>query len=248
MTDHTRIEELLAVRALGGLDEDDARALDTEMASHGPDCAGCRDLERGFGEAAASLAMELEPVPLRAGFEEQVMAAARAARPPAAPTGAAPASVRTGEVVRLERPASPWSRRLGALAVAAALLLGGFAVGRLTSEDGPPMGFFAYAAILHLDGDAPGSISVAYRPGEAGGYLIGTDVPEAADDAVYALWTITGDTPTLVGCFTPHDGELDAAFDQDVSDADLMAITVEPPACPPAPTTAPILSGEIVTA
>ena len=91
-------------------------------------------------------------------------------------------------------------------------------------------------------------ISVAFQPGETGGVILGSDVPVPEGDDVYALWTITGETPTLVGCFAPEDGELAASFDEEVDRADLMAITVEPPNCPDAPTTAPILTGEIVTA
>ena len=127
MRDHERIEELLAVRAVGGLDEGEERTLRIAMDEHGADCEECRDLERGFGEATADLAMSLEPVPLRDGFEEQVMVAARGAR---APASTPPAADRSDDVIRIDRAASPWSRRLGALAAAAVLLLGGFAVGR----------------------------------------------------------------------------------------------------------------------
>ncbi len=233
MTDHTQIEELLAARALGGLTGADAATLDAALAEHGPACEECRRLEREFTEVAAALAMELEPAPLREGFEEHVMAAARAtSRPVTIPTP--------------DRTDQRWARRLGALAAAAALLLGGFALGRLTdAEGGPPADFLT---ILRLQGDAPGAISVAYRPGEAGGYILGSDIPAAAGGDVYALWTISGETPTLLGCFSPEDGEILGSFDLRVDQADLMAVTVEPPACPDAPTTTPILASEIQTA
>ena len=42
--DHSEIEELLAVRALGGLEPDEERALERAMAEHGPDCEVCRRL------------------------------------------------------------------------------------------------------------------------------------------------------------------------------------------------------------
>jgi hypothetical protein len=45
MRDHALIEELIAVRALGGLDGGDDDVLRREMAGHGPECAECRQLE-----------------------------------------------------------------------------------------------------------------------------------------------------------------------------------------------------------
>jgi anti-sigma-K factor RskA len=231
MTDHDRIEELLAARALSGLDAADAAALDVALAEHGPDCDGCHELERDFGEVAADLAMSLEPVPLRDGFEDQVMAAARATAAPREPVTVIP-------------PARTWSRRIAMLAAAAALVLGGFALGRVTGTEAPSDEF----QILRLQGEAPGSVSVAYRPGETGGLILGSDLPAVAGDDVYALWTITDDEPALVGCFSPDDGTIVESFDQEIDQADLMAITVEPPSCPDAPTTAPILTAEVETA
>ena len=59
--DHALIDELLAVRALGGLDEDDAAVLERELAAHG-DCAECRRLEAEHTEVAGMLALALDPV------------------------------------------------------------------------------------------------------------------------------------------------------------------------------------------
>jgi hypothetical protein len=61
--DHTVIEELLAVRALGGLDGDDVQLLERELASHG-DCAECRRLEAAYEETAGHLAFALDPAPV----------------------------------------------------------------------------------------------------------------------------------------------------------------------------------------
>ena len=58
--DHRLIDELLAVRALDGLDEDDAARLDRELASHG-DCAECRRLEAEHLEVAGMLPLALDP-------------------------------------------------------------------------------------------------------------------------------------------------------------------------------------------
>jgi len=239
MRDHETIEGLLAAQALGGLDDDDAQALATLRAEHGPDCEECAALERGFDEVAAELAMGLGPVPVRDGFEEQVMAA-----------------VQTSERMVAEPPVrvpdattSPsWGRRIAVLAAAAALVLGGFLLGLATQADeGPSAEYLATATKLPLQGDASGAMTIYFQPDEAGGYIEASGIPDTSDDDVYAVWTITGETPTLVGCFTPDDGVIEERFDNQVSGTDLVAVTVEPPACPPAPTTTPIMSAEVPT-
>jgi anti-sigma-K factor RskA len=236
MRDHETIEGLLAAQALGGLDDDDARMLATLRAEHGPDCKECAALERDFAEMAARFAMELDPAPLREGFEEQVMAAARsadrdvAAPPVPVPDAAAPSS---------------WGRRIAVLAVAAALVLGAIAVGYETIGGGPFDRYVDSATQISLEGDAPGQMTIAYKPGEAGGAVVASGIPDAAGDDVYAVWTITGDTPSLIGCFTPDDGQIEERFDSKVDGTDLVAVTVEPAACPAAPTTDPIMSAPV---
>ena len=41
MRSHERIEELIAIRSIGGLDPQEQAELEREMASHGFDCEGC---------------------------------------------------------------------------------------------------------------------------------------------------------------------------------------------------------------
>src|SRR5581483_6620590 len=72
--DHAQIEALLALRALGGIEPEDERRLEREMAAHGPDCPECRRLGRAHAEVAAGLAMALAPAELPAGWEDRVVA------------------------------------------------------------------------------------------------------------------------------------------------------------------------------
>ena len=44
MRSHERIEELIAIRSIGGLDPQEQAELEGLMASHGPDCEECRRL------------------------------------------------------------------------------------------------------------------------------------------------------------------------------------------------------------
>ena len=108
MRDHTRIEELIAIRSIGGLDPQEQAELEREMASHGPDCEECRRLENEYGEVAGRLAFALDPVALRPGFAGETIGLA---------LGEAPAS-------RPGRRGGPW-RPLVAVAAAVVLFVGG---------------------------------------------------------------------------------------------------------------------------
>lgn len=227
MRDHQRVEALLAARALGGLDPEDAELLARELAEHGPDCEECARLERGFAGVARHLALALDPVPVREGFEDEVVARALGRARPIAP-----------------RP-TVWPR-LPMIAAAALLIVAGWVLRDLTLPEpvGPPPGFLAEAEILRFEGTGAGTLAVAFRPTEPGAYLLGADLPAPSPEHVYELWLFHGGQPASGGCFAPEDGTVVALVDGDVASAELLAITVEPAACPDAPTTEPILTAD----
>jgi hypothetical protein len=235
MRDHERIEELMAVRALGGLDGDDDEALRREMSEHGEDCAECRRLESEFDEVAGRLAFALDPVPMRDGFEDEVVAAATDARGRPAP----PARE------RLERPGG--GRRLRPLAAIAAsivLFAAGLGIGALVNGrgEGVPPG----QRVVAFQGEGPGSLSLAYRPGEEGVYLLGSGLQTPPEGRVYEVWMFRDGTPVPAACFRPSsDGSVFEFVDAGLGTTDAMAVTVEASACPSAPTTQPILTAEI---
>ena len=71
--DHALIDELLAVRALDGLDDDDAALLSREIAAHG-DCDECRRLQAEHAEVAGTLALALEPRPVDPRMADRIVA------------------------------------------------------------------------------------------------------------------------------------------------------------------------------
>ncbi|MFN2589741.1 MAG: hypothetical protein ABR518_03120, partial [Actinomycetota bacterium] len=89
---HDHLEELIAAEALGGIDELDRQRLERELAAHGPDCEECGRLLTEYGEAAANLALALEPVPLSPGAEVRLVQLARAGT-----EGRTPGGERSGE-------------------------------------------------------------------------------------------------------------------------------------------------------
>lgn len=63
MTDHDRIEELLAGYALRSLSGDDAREADLLLSQHVPGCATCRATLQDFQSLMGELALGADPVP-----------------------------------------------------------------------------------------------------------------------------------------------------------------------------------------
>jgi Anti-sigma-K factor rskA len=231
MIDHDRIEELIAVDALDGLDPEDAETLAEARAAHGPGCEECARLDREYRGVAGALATALDPVPVRAGLEEDLIARAARARRPAE--------------ARARR--DPW-RRLGLVAAAAALVVGGWILrGFAEGPDGLSGTFLAEATLLPFEG-GPGRLAVAYSSAREEAFLLGSGLPTPAEGEVYELWVFDGDRPIPAGCFAPERGEVLTPVDRDVADADLLAVTVEADTCPEAPTTDPIFSADPVVA
>jgi hypothetical protein len=236
MRDHGWIEELIVVRSLGGLDPEDEHELHREMVEHGAECSECRRLEveyLGYEEAAGRLAFALDPVPVRDGLEDQVVASTAAEKR---------TRVVTPRERRRERRGTapgPVLRPLVAVAASLVLFAVGWAAGALTSGDDlsvPPD-----ARVVQFEGEGGATLALAYRPGDRGVYLVGSLDPRPGDET-YELWTFRGDTPVRGGCFRPGtDGSVFEFLDAEIEPTPLMAVTVESASCPSAPTTDPIL-------
>ncbi len=222
--DHEEIEALLALRALGGIEPDDERRLERAMASHGADCPECRRLERAQAEAAAGLAVALPPAELPDGLEDRVVAKLSGAR------------------------ARPGRRRIREITAVAAVAVLAFAAGwAVRGARGPAVpSTLAGSRVLALQG-AEAHLSVAYRPGRTGAFLFGSGLPPAPSGRVYELWIIRDGLPIPQTCFEPRGrgGAVLEFVDAEPRSGDTIAVTVEPSACPSAPTSEPVLSAPI---
>ena len=74
--DHSEIDELLAARALDGLDPGEAARLERLMDDH-DDCTTCRDLEAEHRETAAMLAYAVDPRPMHPAVVERIVGTTR---------------------------------------------------------------------------------------------------------------------------------------------------------------------------
>ena len=234
--DHALIDELLAIRSLGGLDEDDAALLERELAAHG-DCDACRRLEVEHAEVAGMLALALDPRPVDEEMVDRILAPEqrkdqRSEQRP--DRTAAPADELSGpRDARLGR----WQAAFG-IAAAIALVL---AFVLATRPDG---GVRVPGTIVAFEG-APGELAMAYSPGERGALVWGTGLPDPGSGKVYELWMIEDGDPVRGACLAPTAGAVAAYLDADLSSAELMAVTVESSDCPEAPTTDALFTAEL---
>jgi anti-sigma-K factor RskA len=225
--DHTVIEELLSVDALGGLDDADRALLDRERASHGADCEECARLEAGFREVAGRLGLSLDPVAVRAGMADDIIRMAAAEDAPDAPI----------DLTERRRRRPSWTR-LVAVAAAFVLFAGGWVVHGALDDGGAPK-------LVSFSGDA-GTLAMSYRPGQPGVVFFGSDLPDPGPGRAYEIWMVQGtEAPVSGGCVRPTDGRVLTYVPADIGETDTMLVTVESASCPSAPTTDPVLTASI---
>ena len=242
--DHSLIEELMAVDALGGLDVDDLATLERERAAHGADCAECQELERTFAETAGRLAFALDPVPIDDGMVERILASPRvetvSARPATTVAGP-PAGVDELAERRARRPKA-WQALVAAAAVIVLLVV-------VVATTVPTTTGVSEAAatqrIVTFSGETDGTLAMAFTPGESGAVFWGSGLPDPGPGKVYEIWMIEGDRPVSGGCVTPTDGVVAIRVDANIGTTDTMAVTAEPADCPASPTSEPVLLADL---
>ena len=222
-SDHSLIEELLAVDALGGLDPHDRELLALERASHGT-CEQCARFEAGFAETAGQLAFALDPIPVDGSMADEILR--RAARDAPAVPVAGPGYAKQPRDRR-----TPW-RALTAVAAAFAFL-----VASLVLHDA------ARGGTAILVGEGPERLAVTFTPGEPGATVSGTGFAALPQGQVYELWAIREEMPIRATCFTSDRGRVDVAIDTKIETGDVMAVTVED-TCATSPTTPPIIAAD----
>ena len=241
--DHTLIEELLSVDALGGLDDADRALLDRERAAHG-ECEDCARLEIELGEVAGRLGLSLDPVAVRPDMADDILRAvgARIAPEPPKVVTDRGSEVPVDRTERRGRRDGSW-RGLVAVAAAFVLFVGGWVVRDVTDRDGS--GELGRSQLVRFAGES-GTLAMAYEPGKPGAVFFGSDLPDPGSDRVYEIWMMHGDdAPVSSGCVAPEAGRLLTYLDTDIGSADTMAVTVESTSCPAAPTTDPVLTATL---
>jgi hypothetical protein len=233
--DHTTIEELLAVQALGGLDGDDVQALAAERASHG-DCEECARLEAEFSETAGRLAFSLEPLTVDAAMADRILAASPV-------VAAEPATTVDDLGERRERRGRGWQAAVGVAAVIAVLVVA-IAVVRPDRTTVVASASTTQQLVV-FSGSGEGELAVAFTPGESGAVLWGSDLPDPGQDKVYEIWMFQDGTPVPGGCFRPQDGQIALTVDASLDTTEAMALTAEPADCPSSPSGQPVKTADL---
>jgi len=256
-TEHERIEELLAVRALGGLEPAELAELERLRAEHGADCDVCRRAEIEYNEVAGRLAFALGPAAGPSGMEDALMA--RALETPGAPSRDDLAE-RRGRGARRPGRTARW---VAAAVAAVVLIVAGFAGGFLAGGGGSNGGtgqeqaLAAYLAnpatqVVRFQATGGGNLAVAYQPGTDQSYVFGTDLGAVPDGKQYQLWLFPpgGGAPAPGPTFDPPSGDSPVVVPvpADASQAQLMAVTVEQEGGVSAPTSNPVFTAPITTA
>jgi hypothetical protein len=226
--DHERIEELLTLEALGGLDAGERAELDEALAAHDP-CDTCAALREEIGDAGGRLAFALEPVPVPAALERSVMAATAGA-----------------DVAPMRRRRGAWIAAVAAMVAAVAI---GAAIGATIREPSAPSNELAALLaepgthVIRFEG-ASGNAAIAVAADGSRSYIVGTGLEPLPEGKVYEVWSIAGTTPASLTCIPSPDGRLDGSIGRSVAGADVVAVTVEDASCPSAPTSDPILTAK----
>jgi hypothetical protein len=190
-----------------------------------------------MNETAAMLAFTLEPEPIDPSMADRIL---DVERPTGAPDTSGAAPVDELAARRDRRSRRGWWAVAG-VAAAAALVIASISVLRPSTEVRPNWA----QQVIAFEGDE-GELSMAFVPGEPGAVFWGQDLPDPGAGNIYEIWMIQDETPIRGACVEPVDGHVAAFIDADVSEAELMAVTVESSACPDAPTSDIVFQAELV--
>jgi anti-sigma-K factor RskA len=217
-----RIDELIALAALGELSADDQRDLD-EAVRRDPAVAG--ELDEALATAAAIQRPHTEEPP--AALRNSVLAAIVSTPQESGVVGGS-APVVSFEAERSRRRFRPV---LVAAAAVALFVVGGVALVATNGSSSDPIAAVVDApdaAVRSLDGEIDG-ITVIYSASEAALVVEGDGLAVLDDTATYQLWLVGDDGATSVGTFRP---DADGTVSERFGDADptgfVLGVTLEP--------------------
>ncbi len=228
------VEELAGAYALEALPAETLREVREHLAS----CSQHSEVA-GLQAVASTLsatAPEMEPPP---DLKTRLMGAIRQEAAPAAE-----GKPHEMDGYWLRRWLSPTVRPYvlaAALAIAVAALAGWNVYLQTSDGDGQDVTF---VRTLTDGGVAQGR--VLYVQEEQVAVITVEDLEPLPADQTYQVWAISGGAATGIGLFnTSESGEASAAIQFDLSEAEIVAITVEPAGGSPQPTTEPVLEAEL---
>jgi hypothetical protein len=223
--DHDRVEELLAARALDGLDPEEAALAERALVEHVPWCARCREALDGFSAVAGDLGLLAEPVATPETLDARVKRS----------------------LVRHRRRSAGWA--VAAAASVIALALGGWNLvlnTQLADRDALREATQAFvrpqSTVVAMQGSQ--AASMVYDHEEDRMIVVATGLPET--DGVYRVWCVSGGDPWSAGTLQPdEEGTAVLEIDADPSRVTAVMVTEEPHEEAPAPSASPVVSATV---
>jgi anti-sigma-K factor RskA len=231
-------ELLLGARALDVLSADETRQLDEHLRGCAEHAEVLSQLRRTVS-VLPLLVDDREPPP---ALRDRIMESVRRE------TQYQASSITIAPAAKAEPPRRPVWLRVGSsmafrrLAVAAAIVLAiglGFAAGSRTGQ--PALRTWALTGTQSAP-SAQGAL--VYAPGQQSAVLTVSGLPSLQVGQIYEAWLIRNGAPVDVGVSRGADGKLVLAISRNVSDYQVVAVTIEPGE-QPKPTTTPIVAGNL---
>jgi anti-sigma-K factor RskA len=244
--DSKHVEDLIAGYVLSTLTPDERR--DVEAHLHG--CSRCEQLAREFRSVAGLLPLAAEPATPPQGLKAKLLARARAdlqevgeARPSV--------RVRARSLGWLRTPA--FAGAAAGVALAAAIGLAVWNVQLQSTVDDRDQEIARLQegerlALVHGTDAAPGATGqVVYLPQQDLALLRVKGLPPAPADRTYQIWLIKDGVPASAGFLqvSPTTQEGVSPISGDPRQAQVIAVTVEPPGGVPQPTGRVVLRGDL---
>lgn len=223
--DHDRVQELLAARALDGLDAEDAALAERALIEHVPGCPRCREALDGFNAVAGDLGLLADPVPTPDVLDARLRQS----------------------VVRHRRRGTGWAAAVAASAVA--LALGGWNLvlnTQLSDSDAFREATEAFASsqsdVVAMRGSE--EATMVYDREEDRMIVVATGLPQT--EGVYRVWCVSDDGPWSAGTLQPdEEGTAVLEIEADPTEVSAVMVTHEPDDEAPSPSTSPLVSATV---
>jgi hypothetical protein len=231
--DHDRVEELLAARALDGLDAEEAALAERALIEHVPACPRCREALDAYRVVAGDLALLADPVPTPDTLDARVRRSVlRRRRRRLRGAGWTAAAVATAVALALAGWNVALTNRLGQTE-----LVQGWLVDAVQTSGHPNN------EVVPLAGPGAERASMMYVHGEQRMYVMASSLAEA--EGVYRVWLLSEDRAWSPGVLEPHDGVAFLFVRTDPERWDVVMVTDEQDESAPRPTASPLVSATV---